>query len=406
MTPTDPSRWTDQPTHRAWLRTGITSLVSFYRPTIDVAGGFTYPDADGRPSGDEPPALFLTARMAHAAAIGVAHGVPGAGVLLDHAVDSLLGPFRDAQHGGWLARRGVTGSRKEAYDHVHVGLGAASALAVGHPRAAGLLEAVVEVVEDRLWQPEQEGLGESWAADWSDPEPYRGANAAMHGTEAFLALGDATGDATWHLRALAMAARVVDGAARQRGWLIPEHFDAQWRELPDYNRDDPNHPFRPYGATLGHSLEWARFLCALDASPQLTREAWLVEAAAALAQKALGYWGADGRDGLVYTVDWDGRPVSTVRLHWPVCEGIQACAALLDATGDPVWEQWYRLLWDHAAVRFVEPRGTWVNECDEDWKPAGTVWPGRPDVYHSIGAYAAPLVGRTPFVTMASLRAR
>ena len=36
------------------------------------------------------------------------------------------------------------------------------------------------------------------------------------------------------------------------------HFDPQWRALPDYNRDTPADPFRPYGATIGHWFEWAR----------------------------------------------------------------------------------------------------------------------------------------------------
>lgn len=62
----------------------------------------------------------------------------------------------------------------------------------------------------------------------------------------------------------------------------------------------------------------------------------MVDAAANLTRTALeGGWAADGKDGLVYTVDWDGAPVSRLRLHWPICEGIQTCAALVRVTGDP-----------------------------------------------------------------------
>ena len=103
----------------------------------------------------------------------------------------------------------------------------------------------------------------------------------MHGLEAFLAMGSATGDAVWHERGLAIADRIINGAARERGWLLPEHFTADWVVLPEYNRDEPLHPFRPYGATFGHSLEWSRFLLQLDASPLVASPPWLVEAAEA-----------------------------------------------------------------------------------------------------------------------------
>jgi mannose/cellobiose epimerase-like protein (N-acyl-D-glucosamine 2-epimerase family) len=128
----------------------------------------------------------------------------------------------------------------------------------------------------------------------------------------------------------------------------------------------------------------------------------LLESAAELSRKALGAWGIDGRDGLVYTVDWEGRPVSTVRLHWPVCEGIQATAHLQELTGGAEWEGWYRRLWDHAATYFLDPSGSWVNELDEDLREGGAVWPGRPDVYHATGAYFAPLVPAWPFMTVAA----
>ena len=162
--------------------------------------------------------------------------------------------------------------------------------------------------------------------------------------------------------------------------------------LPEYNRDEPLHPFRPYGATFGHSLEWSRFLLQLDASPLVGSPSWLVEAADGLTRRALdGGWALDGRPGLVYTVDWDGAPVADVRLHWPVCEGIQTAAVLLRLTGDPHWEGWYRRLWDHAARWFIDERGTWRNELDDDMREAGRVWPGRPDLYHCGGALTLPL---------------
>ena len=383
--------WLDTPGHRAWLHQGLADVIAFALGSIRAEGGFHHLAGDGTPLPGRSPQLFLTARMAYTSALAVRQGVPGAGELLDHAMASLTGLHADAEHGGWLSEPGSV-TPKMTYDHVHVGLAAATAAGVGHPAAPVVLEQVVEVVDTHLWDPASDTLRESFAPDWSDPEDYRGANANMHGLEAFLAMGVATGDAVWHRRGLAIAERLIHGAARQHGWLLPEHFTPDWTPLPDYNRDEPLHPFRPYGATFGHSLEWARFLLQLDASPLVGSPAWLAESAEALTRRALdGGWGVDGRPGLVYTVDWDGTPVADVRLHWPVCEGIQAAAFLVRRTGDPHWEGWYRRLWDHAARWFVDERGTWRNELDDEMAEGGRIWPGRPDVYHCGGAYVTPL---------------
>jgi mannose/cellobiose epimerase-like protein (N-acyl-D-glucosamine 2-epimerase family) len=400
--------WMERPTHRLWAQERFARLIEFVLPSVLPDGGFAYLGGDGQPMPGREPTLLLTARMAHVAGVGSVVGVPGAERLLRHGLWSLAGPFRDEVEGGWFGTLARTG-RKTAYEHVHVVLAAASALAAqsqgadaGDARALAL--EVTNVVEQRFWREEEGALCESWSATWDDPEPYRGANANMHGVEAFLAIGDALDEEVWHERALRICERIVHRHARARDWLLPEHFDDQWHELPDYNVDNPNDPFRPYGATYGHSLEWARLLCGLYASPRVETPDWVLESAAGLSRRALSAWGVDGREGLVYTVDWEGRPVSTVRLHWPVCEGIQATALLRTLTGDEEWERWYRRLWDHAATYFIDSSGSWVNELDEEMREGYAVWPGRPDVYHATGAYLAPSLPAWPFMTLAAAR--
>ena len=395
--------WTQRPTHRRWAEQRFERLIEFVLKSALPEGGFAYLDGDGQRMPGRQPTLLLTARMTHVAAIGSVLGIPGAERLLAHGLDSLSGPFRDEVNGGWFGSLDREG-RKAAYEHVHVILAGASAAAAGAPAADALVADVIEVVDQRFWQEDEGALSESYSATWDDPESYRGANANMHAVEAFLALGDAIDDDVWHARALRICERVINKNARSREWLIPEHFDAQWNELPDYNVESPDHPFRPYGATYGHSLEWARLLCGLHASPRVSTDDWLLESAAGLARKALGSWGADGREGLVYTVDWDARPVSSVRLHWPVCEGIQATAMLRGLTGENEWESWYRRLWDHAATYFLDASGSWINELDDDMHEGHAVWPGRPDVYHAAGAYIGPLVPPWPFLTAAAAR--
>jgi sulfoquinovose isomerase len=406
----DPVAWRDLPAHRAWVQERFGRMIQFVLPSVLPDGGFAYLGGDGTPMPDREPSLLLTARMTHVAGVASVLGVPGSERLLAHGLRSLESAFADEAEGGWfgtLARDG----RKTAYEHVHVVLAAASAVTAqraGAPveGAEELAARATEVVQERFWREDEGALCESFDTRWGDPEPYRGANANMHAVEAFLAIGDALDEDVWHHRALRICERIVDRHARARDWLLPEHFDEQWQELPDYNVDNPNDQFRPYGATYGHSLEWGRLLCGLHASPRVGAPDWVLEAAAALSRRALGAWGVDGREGLVYTVDWDATPVATVRLHWPVCEGIQATALLGRLTGEVEWERWYRRLWDHAATYFVDTTGSWVNELDDQMQEGYDVWPGRPDVYHAAGAYLAPLLPAWPFMTVAAARLR
>ncbi|GAA2737338.1 hypothetical protein GCM10009867_24090 [Pedococcus aerophilus] len=406
---TGPTRWAERPAHRLWVQERFARMIEFVGPSVLPGGGFAYLGGDGSPMPGREPSLLLTARMTHVAGLASVLGIPGSERLLAHGLASLDGAFRDEAEGGWFGTLERAG-RKTAYEHVHVVLAAASAVtaqaqgarAVGDPQA--LAREATRIVEEKFWREDEGALCESWSATWDDPEEYRGANANMHAVEAFLAIGDALDDDVWHQRALRICERIVEKHARGRDWLLPEHYDAQWQELPDYNVDNPNDPFRPYGATYGHLLEWARLLCGLHASPRVETPEWVLSSAEALARKALSAWGVDGREGLVYTVDWESKPVSDVRLHWPICEGIQATALLGGLTGEAEWEQWYRRLWDHAAAHFVDTSGMWINELDADMNEGFVVWPGRPDVYHATGAYMAPLLPAWPFLTVAAAK--
>lgn len=48
--------------------------------------------------------------------------------------------------------------------------------------------------------------------------------------------------------------------AEDNSWRIPEHFTKEWVADLDCNRDRPDDPFKPYGATPGHGIEWARLI--------------------------------------------------------------------------------------------------------------------------------------------------
>ena len=179
---------------------------------------------------------------------------------------------------------------------------------------------------------------ESYAADFTDPEDYRGINAAMHTVEAYLAVADVTGDVTWLNRAIQIIDFAVNVQARANDWRLPEHYDTSWKPLLDYNRDQPAHPFRPYGVTPGHGLEWSRLTVQARAglvARSLPAPEWMLDAAEELFDRArLDGWRVDGGPGFVYTTDFSGKPIVHERMHWVACEGISAAAAIRRALLD------------------------------------------------------------------------
>jgi sulfoquinovose isomerase len=400
--------WLTAPAHHRWLESETDRLLAFGRGAADPAGGFTRLDDDG--SGEGGPAeLWITCRMTHVYALGTLLGRPGCAPLVDHGLAALTGLFRDTDHGGWFTEAGPDGptdDAKGAYPHAFVVLASASATAAGRPGAAELLREALTVSERRFWDEEAGMVVESWDRSFSTLDPYRGVNATMHTVEAYLAAADVTGERIWLDRAVRMITRVVHDFARGNAWRIPEHFDTDWNADLEYNADTPAHPFRPYGATIGHWLEWARLT--LHARAAITAAgdvapAWMLDDAIALFDAAVREgWEVDGAPGFVYTVDWSGQPVVRERMHWVVAEGIAAAAALHAATGDARFERWYATWWDYAEDFLIDRvGGSWWHELGTDNRVSRTVWAGKADLYHAVQATLIPRLPLTPVLAPA-----
>jgi mannose/cellobiose epimerase-like protein (N-acyl-D-glucosamine 2-epimerase family) len=408
-TPIAGPKWATLPSHRQWLAAERDRLLQFAVGSVHPEGGFAWLDDNGVALLDQPVQTYITSRMTHVFCLGQLLGVPGMARLADHGVAGLSSRLRDAEHGGWFTAVGPDGpttGEKRAYEHVFVLLAASSAAAAGRDGAPELLAEALAVVEARFWLDEDGLLADEWDREFRTLDPYRGVNANMHAVEAFLAAADATGLPLWRERALRILERVVHGFARANGWSLPEHFDPSWQALPSYNTSDRAHQFRPYGVTIGHLMEWARLALHLRAALGPDAPEWLVADAESLfgAAVRLG-WSVDGAEGFVYTVDWDGTPVVRDRLHWVLAEAIGAAAALGAVTGDPQYERWYRLFWDCAAARFIDPvGGSWWHELDAQNRPAATVWSGKPDVYHALQATMVPVLPLTPVFATALAR--
>jgi sulfoquinovose isomerase len=388
-----------------WLRGEAARVIGFARASRHPDGGFGALSDTGRLEPAAARETYVTARMTHVFGLGQLLGLPGCAELVEHGLDALAGPFRDAAHGGWRTALGA-GDRagagdKAAYTHAFVVLAASTAATAGHRRADPLLAEALAVLDARFWEPGAGLFRDVRSADWSSTEPYRGANANMHAVEALLAASDATGHPSWRARAHGIAARLAGTEARARGWLLPEHYDERWQVMPEHNAADPAHPFRPYGATIGHLLEWSRLCVELAAADPAAADApeligWARELFAVAVRTG---WAIDGADGFVYTVDWSGRPVVRNRMHWVAAESVAAAAALWRATGEARYAQLHATWWRHIGEVFIDlEHGSWRHELDAANRPASGTWTGKPDAYHAVQAALRPLLPNAPSI--------
>lgn len=390
--------------HRRWLASETARLLDFGVASRDPRGGFGWLNDDGVRDASRPVELWISCRMTHVYALAEIMGVEGARELVDHGVASLAGALRDAEHGGWFSSIDASGpanDAKEAYAHAFVILASSSAVAAGHEDAVPLLREALAVHTERFWDDAEGMAREAFSRDWSVEEQYRGVNANMHTLEAYLAASDVLDDEDLLGRALRIVTRVVDGYARGNDWRLPEHFTVAWEPLLDYNADAPAHPFRPFGATIGHGLEWARLT--LQAEQSLARRgldvpAWMADAAAALYGRAVSDgWDVDGAPGFVYTTGWDGAPVVHERMHWVPAEAIGAAAVLFTRTGDTAYADDYARWWDYVRTHLVDTeRGSWRHELDRHNAPSALVWEGKADLYHAVQATLIPLIPIAP----------
>jgi sulfoquinovose isomerase len=390
--------WLTTPAHARWLEAEGDRLLEFGRTARLPSGGFAWLDETGAPELDRPTELWITCRMTHVYSLGHLLGRPDCGPLADHGVAALRGLFHDDAHGGWYAKvgpDGPTSTDKTAYEHAFVVLAGASATAAGRPGGRELLDDALGVLLEHFWDDEAGMVVEQWDEAFGTLDGYRGVNANMHTVEALLSAADVLDDASLRDRAARIVTRVVHDLARGNEWRIPEHFDSSWTPVLDYNIDEPAHPFRPYGATIGHWLEWARLALHLRAGLGSSAPDWLLEDARSLFDASIREgWSVDGADGFVYTVDWSGAPVVRERMHWVAAEGTATAAALHAATGDASYADWYATWWQYVAEHVIDPEhGSWRHELSATNEPSSVTWKGKPDTYH---AFQATLIPRLP----------
>ncbi|MCR4892565.1 MAG: AGE family epimerase/isomerase [Lachnospiraceae bacterium] len=383
--------------NRKFLKDLGEELLSFGHQFPSEGGSSYYLGDDGSPDKDSPRFTFMTCRMCHVYCLGHFLGHEGSDELIDAAIKGLKGELYDSRNDGWipgLEPDGTPLEDKQCYAHAFVILAACSALKAGRPGARELLDHALQVYDKYFWD-EKEGLAsDTWNSDFTVQDTYRGINSNMHSVEAFLAVADVCGNEEYRKRAGSIIKHVVKWA-EDNDWRIPEHFNDKWEVLLEYNADRKDDRFKPYGATPGHGIEWARLttqwaISTFGKDSEESRK--YISAACKLYERAIGDgWNKDGAPGIVYTTMWDGTPVVHDRMHWTLAEAINTSAVLYNASGNKAYLKDYEEFMDYLDNYVHDKKyGSWYHQMDRNNKVIGTVWPGKSDLYHAMQAMLIP----------------
>lgn len=392
----------DSEENKEYMQSLCEELLAFGHKFPSPGGGSYYLGDDGTPWTDRPRETWITCRMTHVYSIGKMLGHAGSDELAAAGIKGLLGELKDNTNGGWYA--GVTADNKPlpnkaCYAHAFVILAGTSGVLAGIDGADELLKEALKVYDDKFWD-EEEGLAvDTWDTDFKVLDSYRGLNANMHTVEAFLAVADAIGDEKYRVRAGRIIDRVIQWA-EANNWRIPEHFNSDWVADLECNKDKPDDPFKPYGATPGHGIEWGRLISqwATSTFKDEIKEGLhknadkYYEVAAKLYNRAVDdAWNADGAEGIAYTTDWEGKPVVHDRMHWTLAEAINTSAVLYRVTGVHKYADDYAMFSKYLEEKVHDKvNGSWFHQLDQDNNLLGTVWPGKSDIYHALQATLIP----------------
>ena len=372
-------------------------LLNFGHQFPAPDGTCYYLGDDGTPWKEYNRETYAASRMTHVYTLGKFLEHEGSDELINAAVGGLMGAARDKENGGWysaLTPDGGHAENKLCYAHAFVILAGTGAVLAGHPEGEKLLQDALKTYDRYFWNEEAGMSCDTWNTEFTVMDPYRGLNANMHTVEAFLAAADVTKDEKYRVRCGRIIDRVI-GWAGNNEWRIPEHYTSEWVPDMECNKEHPDDQFKPYGATPGHGLEWARLITQWAFSTykdDKEKAAKYIAASENLFNRAVeDGWNSDGAPGIVYTTDWDGKPIVHDRMHWVLAEGINTAAVLYHLTGKQKYADDYADFMEYLDDKVLDhDKGSWFHQMDQNNVPNGTVWPGKPDLYHAIQATLIP----------------
>ncbi len=376
---------------REFLENHIRDTLGFYQPrAYDPAGGFfQHFRDDGSVYDAATRHLVSSARFVFNYAMAERHFSD-----LDyrdwvvHGLDFLERRHRQPASGGYawlLDADGVRDATNHAYGLAFVMVAGATALLAGIEQGRDTLNSGWNLLEDHFWDARHGLYADEASPDFTRLGAYRGQNANMHACEAMLWAFEATGEARFLERAATLADHVTRRQAGKAGGLVWEHYDENWEPDWDYNRDDPQHLFRPWGFQPGHQTEWAKLLLILD---RFDPQPWHLERARDLFDAALAKAWDDEHGGICYGFAPDGEICDGDKYFWVQAESFAAAALLECATGDSVYGDWYRRIWEYSWQHLVDHRyGAWFRILTRDNRKYDDLKsPAGKTDYHTMGA--------------------
>jgi len=388
MTPTTPNAWLTE----SHLRTQIEGVLSFYnRHAICPTGGFYQQlNAQGEHADNGLNQLVSSTRIVVNFARGkLLFDKPEYEHNLRHGLVYIREQHRWANGLGYhwmLEGDQPLDSDQYCYGYAFLILAYANALQAGISQAGPWLQETFDLMEKYFWQAEHGLYADQLSADLQTLDNYRGQNANMHACEAMIAAYEATSDNKYLGRAQQLAHNIVVRNTASTDGLLWEHYTTDWQVDWDYNKDDPQNLYKPWGYQPGHFTEWTKLLLMLH---KHSPDAALLERAQELMDTALQYsW--DGQyGGLLYGFAPDYKICDDNKYFWVQAETLAAIAWLMQYKDSATYSQPFADLAAYIEAHFIVPGETvWYrvldrqNQQQEDWIAA----PGAKCDYHNLGA--------------------
>ena len=377
-----------------FLRNHVRSILDFYEPNvIDDEGGFHHNYFDhGQLFDTGLRHLVSSTRMVFNYC--KAYQLFGEQRYLDYAQhgirfirESHWDPVRKGYH--WTLLDGEPlDQTNHCYGLAFVVLAFATAYETGIESAKADLHRAFQIMEDKLWQADQELYADEASPDWSHVDPYRGQNANMHACEAILAAYKATGEQRFLQRARQLADKFSRELPEKSDGLVWEHYLPSLEIDWNYNRDDPKNLYRPWGFQPGHQVEWAKLLLTLH---QFQSEDWMVERAQELFDRALDVCWDHQHGGIFYGFAPDMTICDDDKYFWVIAESLAAASRLAEVTGDQKYWRWYDKIWAYADRHMIDHEyGAWyrVLRGDNSKYSNKKSEAGAKCDYHTLGACA------------------
>ncbi|MCF2902591.1 AGE family epimerase/isomerase [Pseudoalteromonas sp. OFAV1] len=382
-----------------FLKQHIKDILAFYHPhCVDhaahgLAGFYQYFKNDGAIYDKQTRHLVSSTRFVFNYAMAyIEFKEPEYLSLAKHGLAHLEHAHKQASGGyAWLIKQDESGAvtvlddTNHCYGLAFVLLANAVALKAGISDCKNTISQVWDLLEQYYFEPQHNAYLDEQNADFSHADDYRGQNANMHLCEALLMCFEATNETRYLKRAKQLAETFTVKLAAHSQQFVWEHYNKNWQIDLDYNKDDPQHLFRPWGFQPGHQTEWAKLLLILH---RHIDEPWLVTRAKSLFDETLSIAWDRQHGGIFYGFAPDKQICDSDKYFWVQAESLAAAALLADATNDESYWQWYEKIWLYSWQHMVDHQyGAWYRILSAQNQPySDEKSPAGKTDYHTMGA--------------------